>query len=496
MLKAKNGKNIMSSPKNWMDHFWAILSIIVYGFIFIMFYDRVGGGIAAFGVLPVITVAWLWGLKAGILFGLLMFAINTILFNIVEPSGISALIDHHGIPGNVSVLFIGAAVGYMHNLRKRLRGELNSRIEAEVALKQSEQNFRNTFESSSEGLNIVSTITGRFIEVNQAMCDMFGYTREEMLELFPNDLGAPEDKEKQSEALKILMSGGKIENHEGKRVKKDGSYFHALISAQPLTWKDEQVFLGSIRDISRIKEYQEQIKAKNKEIREFTDVITHDLRNPLAAIKNIYTLFKHDKDMCKLSMEGQEILTMGNNSINYMQELLEDLLDCAKLEAGIQNIECEEINIWELVDTVAQRLMPQIHEKNITVTRDVDGHVYADKKGLTKVFMNLIGNAIKYIGDTPDPQIIISSQLLKDDTEYHLSVKDNGLGIPRQIQNEIFNKFKRGVNVSAIKGTGMGLSIVKGVVEAHGGKVWLESKEGEGTHVYFTLPKTSKTANL
>ena len=188
MLKAKAEKNIMYSPKHWVDHFWVMLSIIVYGSAFLLLYDKVGGAIAAFGVLPVITAAWLWGLKAGVLFGLLVFVINTILFNIVDPSGLFVIVKHNGIPGSASLLFIGAVVGYMHDLRIRLRSELRSRIEAEIALKDSEQNFRNTFESSSEGLNIVSTATGKFVEVNQAMCDLFGYTREEMLKYIPKDI--------------------------------------------------------------------------------------------------------------------------------------------------------------------------------------------------------------------------------------------------------------------------------------------------------------------
>ena len=105
--------------------------------------------------------------------------------------------------------------------------------------------------------------------------------------------------------------------------------------------------------------------------------------------------------------------------------------------------------------------------------------------------MNLIGNAINYIGDKPNPEIIISLSKQQGNNEYLFSVKDNGIGISEEAQSNIFEKFQRGTNISGISGTGLGLSIVKSIIEAHKGKIWLESKEGEGTTFNFTIPKHS-----
>jgi two-component system sensor histidine kinase KdpD len=99
--------------------------------------------------------------------------------------------------------------------------------------------------------------------------------------------------------------------------------------------------------------------------------------------------------------------------------------------------------------------------------------------------MNLIGNAINYIGDGPDRKIVIGAK--KTDGMKVFYVRDNGMGIPEESRKTIFEKFKRGANVKNISGTGLGLSIVKGTVEAHGGKIWAESKVGEGTTFYFDL---------
>ena len=407
--------------------------------------------------------------------------------NILEQSGWNVVIRHQGIPGQIAILLIGVVIGYLRLLKKRLNKELNTRIEAEKSLKQSEKTFRELFEASSEGLHLVSMKTGKFVKVNNAMCSLFGYTREEMLQLSPQDICTPDDRERQSEALKLLMAGKRIVNHEGVCIKKDGTRLSVLISAFPLLWKGQYVISGCIRDISQIKEYQEKLTAKNREILDFANTVTHDMKKPLTTIKTICTLVADEK-FFSLSGDGKEAIVMGKDALNYMEELLEDLLACAKLEAGTQVLEMTDVDVKEVVDTVLQRYKFQIEEKNITVVRNDNVYIHADKKGIIKIFMNLIGNAIGYIGNTPDPEVEIGVSELNDRNKYLFTVRDNGLGIPEEIQGTIFQKFKRGTNVSGISGAGLGLSIVKGIIEAHKGEIWLESKEGEGTTFYFTLP--------
>lgn len=365
--------------------------------------------------------------------------------------------------------------------------DISERKKVEEEIAESEKNFRNMFDTSSEGLHIIDVENGRFIENNQAMCDMFQYSKDEFCAISPISLVADEDKERQKESLDILMSGGKVINHEGIRVKKDGTKFHALISALPISWKGKKAIYGSVRDITPIKEYQEKLKAKNKEILEFTDIITHDLKKPLSTIKTVHSIL-NNKEICTLNSDGEETLSMGREAVEYMQEMLEDLLSCARLDAGTQSLEIEEIEIQDIIETVLQRLKLHIEEKSILIKQEYNGEkIRGDKKALTKVFMNLIGNAINYIGDASQPEIVINTSS-NSNGEIECSIRDNGIGIPKDIQSDIFSKFKRGSNVAGASGTGLGLSIVKGIVEAHGGKIWLESNEGEGTVFNFTLP--------
>ena len=155
-----------------------------------------------------------------------------------------------------------------------------------------------------------------------------------------------------------------------------------------------------------LRESENRLKDKNKEILEFTDVVTHDLKKPLATMKTVNSIISNE-DVCTLTEDGREAVAMGKEAIDYMQELLEDLLACAKLEAGTNSIKLENIDIRELMDAVLQRLKLHTQQKGITIAQNADGFIYADRKGMTKVFMNLIGNAINYIGNRHHPEIII-----------------------------------------------------------------------------------------
>ena len=153
-----------------------------------------------------------------------------------------------------------------------------------------------------------------------------------------------------------------------------------------------------------------------------------------------------------------------------------------------QELALEEIDLCALALEAVARLKYPIEEKKTAVTIDDElGMVMADKKGMTKVFMNLIGNAVNYIGEGPDRKIVVGVE--NTDGKKVFYVRDNGIGIPEESKETIFEKFKRGANVKGINGTGLGLSIVKGTVEAHGGTIWAESKVGAGTTFYFTLGK-------
>ncbi len=241
-----------------------------------------------------------------------------------------------------------------------------------------------------------------------------------------------------------------------------------------------------------LRESEERLKRKNHEIREFTDVVTHDLKKPLASIKTIHDLVAKEA-FGKLNDQGSEAMGICKDAINYMQELLQDLLTCASLEAETVSLEREKLDMKDIAEQVFRRFSRQMEEKGIRPFNNAETYACADRKAVMKLMMNLIGNSINYIGEGGKREITVGS-MQKNGTAVFF-VKDTGIGIPEESQGEIFQKFKRGKNALAISGTGLGLAIVKGTVLAHGGEIWIESKVDDGTTVYFTLPDGAKAQN-
>jgi|GEM_PF-3947241 len=227
------------------------------------------------------------------------------------------------------------------------------------------------------------------------------------------------------------------------------------------------------------------LERKNRELMDLTAIITHDLRNPLAGIKGacqilgMHEAVNRDPDL-------RETIEMGHETVEYMQSLLDDLLDVAHIDGGEKKFDLKPLAMRQLVEKVVGRFKLQPRCERMVFDIDADVTVIADEAAVTKILMNLIGNAIAYMGTQQHPRISIG--VTESGGVPAVYVRDNGMGIPAKSIDSVFGRFVRGDNVkTTTKGTGLGLFIVKGLVEAHGGRVWIESEEGNGTTVYFTL---------
>jgi PAS domain S-box-containing protein len=400
--------------------------------------------------------------------------------------------DHEGITlkkdGSKVNVLVGNRLLQWHGQRVYYTTfkDITKRKRAEIALAESEKSFRSMFEASSDALNLVCIEDGRFLEVNNSMCLMFGYSREELLTMSPRDLINAENIPEQNDVLSAVLERGSAISDKGTVVrKKDGSMVQALVAAQIIAWKGKRVIYSSLRDITPLKRIQGQLEQKNKETLEFTDTVTHDLKKPLTTMNIVLGLAKKNA-FGILNPDGVDAIDTGIEASHYMQEMLDDLLACARLESGTQKLVIEETRLGEMVEAVLTRMKYQIEEKKIQIVPpDNDISVMADRKQLTRVLMNLIGNAINYIGSGTDKFIRIAWEQKNGAPVF--MVADNGIGVPEASRKDLFAKFKRGSNVSGVQGTGLGLSIVKGIVEAHGGKIWFESEVDKGTTFYFTL---------
>lgn len=225
---------------------------------------------------------------------------------------------------------------------------------------------------------------------------------------------------------------------------------------------------------------------------EFLHSITHDLRNPLTAIRGFIRLFQSGQTGTTSDIQKKMLDTMDKASLRLLT-MVNDILDLARLDAGRLQLHIEECRVDEIGARVVDLFQPQTRNNNIRLATEIVGGpvdpINADPSLVERVFTNLIGNAAKF---TPDGGTITARVEPKED---HLlcSVNDTGEGIPGSYLDKIFDKFRQ-VEGQFKGGAGLGLTICKRIVEAHGGKIWVESEIGKGSRFIFTLPKNPSAA--
>jgi len=228
---------------------------------------------------------------------------------------------------------------------------------------------------------------------------------------------------------------------------------------------------------------ENELTRSNRELKQFAYVASHDLNEPLRTIKGYLQLIESRyKDV--LNTKGQQDIDVVKDGATRMQQLIEDLLEAAKIRTHGKPF--ARVESSAAVKQATENLGAAIHEHKAEISYDELPAVTADVRQLTQLFQNLIGNAIKYRGETP-PMIRIGAQ--EDSDEWVFSVRDNGFGIDPKYAKKIFEMFTRLHSRSEYSGTGIGLAICQRIVERHGGTIWVESELGKGSTFYFTLPK-------
>ncbi|MCB0280344.1 MAG: GHKL domain-containing protein, partial [Calditrichaeota bacterium] len=230
-------------------------------------------------------------------------------------------------------------------------------------------------------------------------------------------------------------------------------------------------------------QFVKELKEKNKELERYTYTVSHDLKSPLITIKGYIGLLKDYAKLGDIEKMTENVSTISS-AADTMYQLLDDLVSITKIE----KIESQfsEFNMIDVVNHVIDTLGPRLAEKKIKVEiADRMPVIFADKSRMVEVVKNLVDNAIKYSKTHKKNRIRINYQI--DGEKHRFSVADNGIGIDMQYKDKIFGIFER-LNLS-IDGTGIGLAIVKSIIERHNGRVWVESDgPDKGSTFYFTLP--------
>ena len=229
-----------------------------------------------------------------------------------------------------------------------------------------------------------------------------------------------------------------------------------------------------------------ELRRRYEELESFAYIVAHDLKSPITGILGMTEIVLSDFGD-KLEAQGKEFLELTISSSKRMTSLINDLLEFAR--AGNVEFSQEPFSMAQLLANLQADLRHYIQERNATIIVQPDlPSIRCDPIRFSQVWKNLVQNAIKY-NESGSPRIEIGCDKNHSGTMYRFFVQDNGIGIGEEHLETIFMPFKRAVTGSKYEGTGIGLPIVKRVIELHGGRVWAESKAGEGTVFYFTIPK-------
>ncbi|MEQ9438174.1 MAG: PAS domain-containing protein [Cyclobacteriaceae bacterium] len=337
---------------------------------------------------------------------------------------------------------------------------------------------------------------GDYLYVSSSSERITGYSTEELIGKNPYSFIHPEDilniRENSHEPL-LAESNTQpvVKEVECRFQKKDGRYVWIHTSSKTVVENGKVIAITtSTRDITENKrlqiaseQYQQQLQRSNEELKNFAYMASHDLQEPLRMISSYLQLLESRyKD--QLDQDANEFIWYAVDGAERMKRLINALLDYSRVERRFS--QQENIDLNEVINVVTQNLSILLEEHQVTLQCNVLPTIQANDTLMIQLFQNLIGNSIKFRSEN---DVIISIDAKEKGNFWEFSVKDNGIGIEKKFHDRIFTIFKR-LN-SKIDGTGIGLAVVKKVIDLHHGSIWVDSTINQGATVFFKIPKIS-----
>jgi PAS domain S-box-containing protein len=369
---------------------------------------------------------------------------------------------------------------------------------AEVKLKKNEENYRSIFTSVQDAIFIADSVTGNIIDANPSACELYGYTKEEIVHLNRTDFvfDIPKMHENIKQDLRHICIHHK---------KKDGTIFPVDMCISEAVFNKEPVRIITVRDVSNHelvenlkKEIQQNLHIINESkvyenLRtEFFANISHELRTPLnvilSSLQLINLYLSQEADNFKRYKYRKYTKIMQQNCFRLLR-LVNNLIDISKIDAGYFDLCLENKNIVCIIEDITLSVAEYTRNKSINLVFDTEVEekiMGIDSDMVERIMLNLLSNAIKF---TP-PKGSIFVNLYEGNNNLIISVKDTGAGIPEDKLKVIFDRFMQ-VDKSLTRtreGSGIGLSLVKSLVELHGGFIYVESSLNEGSEFIIELP--------
>jgi PAS domain S-box-containing protein len=379
--------------------------------------------------------------------------------------------------------------------------DITDRKQTEQALRESEVRFRTLVEQIPNSVTYMADLdeTSTTLYISPQIVEILGYTPEEY-QADP-DIWAkaihPADYDRVVAELARCHEAGEQFVSEYRIIRKDGEVIWFHDEADIVRDEDNKplYLLGVNTDVTERKQAEgerealiTELEARNEELERFTYTVSHDLKSPLITIKGFLGFLEQDA----LKGDAERIqadITRISNAADKMQDLLDELLELSRIGRIVNPP--EEVPLTELARETVDLLSGRLTGRGVAVhiTPDLPV-VYGDRQRLGEVLENLVGNAVKFMGDQPEPLVEIGA--LQDGQETVIYVRDNGVGIDPRYQDKVFGLFEK-LDADS-DGSGIGLAIVQRIVVVHGGRIWVESEGiGQGSTFCFTVPQSDES---
>ena len=361
----------------------------------------------------------------------------------------------------------------------------------EQYLHESEERFRQMFEGNPDSVILAKLDSGEIIDVNPSFELQTGFKRDDMLGRNPSELDLLGSQKSWTKCVELMQRTGGVNNFETAFKIKGGTVLPGLLSAQEVMISGEPCTLMVIRDITKLKEAELALLETDRVRSEFVSTAAHELRTPLSVVTG-YAEILTDPDICNQfsSKEQYDFLEEIKAKGFVLNKIIDDLLDLNRIDSGLKfGLQFELINPSSLIKKAFEQfqLQSNSHRFCLDLSPDNDFEVECDGQRVLQVLANLLSNAIKY---SPKKSLVTLSSIHHPE-RFEFSVIDNGIGMTPDQVEQVFDKFYRvDSSDTAISGLGLGMSIVKQIVDGHNGTVTIESTIGKGTCVKVQLPKT------
>jgi PAS domain S-box-containing protein len=383
--------------------------------------------------------------------------------------------------------------------------DITTRKNAETQVRTSEERYRKLFEKNPQPTWIYDRETLRFLAVNQAAIDAYGYSREDFLAMTIRNIRPAEDIDaflKDISSRRDDVKNERVWRHQ----RKDGSLIYAELTTYALAFDDRAAEFVIAEDITERKLAEEErakftasleaanreLEFRNREVERATNMkskflasMSHELRTPLNAIVGFSDLLS-DETPGPLNPKQKRFVTHIKQGSAHLLQLINDILDLSKIEAGLLELRCEDFDLKDALPEVLSTIRPLAMAKNIHLDQILEPRLplYADRVRFKQILYNLLSNAVKF---TPkDGRIEVAC--CKEENFVRISVTDTGVGIRPEDHTMVFEEFRQVEGAAAQQGTGLGLAITKRLIEQQGGKIVLKSELGKGSCFTFTLP--------